>query len=370
MVIEEMRAGQKKKALMLAVCSPDAIGGQAACARMLLNHLDVVAWTAISFPLPGRSGSFMRLVASLKILLRSLWICITKKIDVVHILSACSRSALFEKLVIARVLKMTGVKVVINFQGALDFYYAKFSPREKRFVRHELRRLDILLCLHDGMKRFLVENLGIDPWKIRVIPNAVAIEPDIEKVKSTDGHVRLVYFGGIVASKGVDVLIKACALLEKEHPAQKFTLDIIGPEVEKGLIEKLKVLSREEGVEHLVKFHPPVIGEGRNRVFASTDIFVLPTRMEGFPFVLLEAMQAGLPVVSTDIAPMNLAIHHGVNGMLFEMDNAPDFASKILQLMADENKRSMMGKAARQHAIANYSLENIIEKYSVLYNDL
>ncbi|CAN5408277.1 N/A [soil metagenome] len=365
-----MSAGVKKKALMLAVCSPDAIGGQAACARMLLNHLDVVEWTAISFPLPERYNKLGRVVASARILSRSIWICLTKKISVVHILSACSRSALFEKLVIARVLKMTGVKVVINFQGALDFYYARYSPRERRFVRNELSRLDILLCLHDSMKNFLVTELGMDAKKICVIANAVTIEPEIEKVKSKDHVVRLVYFGGIVGSKGVDVLIRACAILKKQHSEINFSLDIIGPEVEKGLINKLKALSDEEGIAQLVKFHPPVTGTGRNVVFASTDIFTFPTRMEGFPFVLLEAMQASLPVVTTDIAPMNLVIENGVNGMLFEKDNAEDFAAKIYELIIDANKMSMMGKAARQQVVANYSLEKIIESYENLYDEL
>ncbi|MEO8085693.1 MAG: glycosyltransferase family 4 protein [Bacteroidota bacterium] len=365
-----MNAAVKKKALMLAVCSPDAIGGQAACARMLLNHFDAVEWTAISFPLPEKYNSFGRLMASIGIILRSTWICITKKISVVHILSACSRSALFEKLIIARVLKMTGVKVVINFQGALDFYYARYSLREKRFVRNELSRIDVLLCLHDGMKNFLVSELGMDAKKIRVIANAVTIEPEIEKVKSNDHVVRLVYFGGIVGSKGVDVLIKACAILKKQHSEIKFSLDIIGPEVEKGLINKLKALSEEEGIAQLVKFHPPVTGVGRNVVFASTDIFVFPTRMEGFPFVLLEAMQASLPVVTTDLAPMNLVIEHGVNGMLFEKDNATDFATKIYELTIDGYKMSMIGKAARQHVVANYNLEKIIESYENLYDEL
>ncbi len=355
---------------MLAVCSPDAIGGQAACARMLLNHFDAAEWTAISFPLPERHNKVMRVVASMRILLQSAWLCLTKKITVVHILSACSRSALFEKLVIARALKMTGVKVVINFQGALDFYYARYSPREKSFVRNELSKLDVLLCLHDGMKNFLIGQLGLDPLKIWVIPNAVVIEPEIEKIKSTGNVIRLVYFGGIVGSKGVDVLIKACALLMKEHPEKKFSLDIVGPEVEKGLTEKLKTLSSEEGIGELVKFHPPVTGEGRRQVFASTDIFVLPTRMEGFPFVLLEAMQAGLPVVTTDIPPMNLAIENGMNGMLFEVDNVFDFAAKIYELMLDENKRTLMGKAAREHAIENYSLEKIMDSYRVMYSKL
>src|SRR6188768_4128881 len=118
---------KKLNVLLLAVCKPEAIGGQAACARMLLNYFSEVNWRWISFPLPKQYSSFLRTIYSFKILFQAFWICITKKTDVVHILTACGRAALFEKLIMARILKFTGVKTVINFQGAFDNYYSGFS---------------------------------------------------------------------------------------------------------------------------------------------------------------------------------------------------------------------------------------------------
>ncbi len=354
---------------MLAVCRPDAIGGQAACANMLLNHLDV-EWTVVSFPLKGQYNSFMRFLVSIKILLECLWICLTKRINAVHLLTACARSALFEKLVIARVLKLTGVKIILNFQGAFDHFYGKFSERERKFVKSSLSKIDLIICLHDDMKNFLIENNIIKPEQIAVIANAVVIEPEPKKVKNENGVIHLLYLGWIVGSKGLDVLIRAVALLIKKGEFKKISLDIIGPEVEQGLINKLTLLSREEEVEYVVKFHPPVFGKNKNNAFARTDIFVFPTRMEGFPFVLLEAMLAGLPVVSTNISPINLVIQHNVSGMLFEKDNASDFAGQIHKLMNDGDKRKEMGKVARQHIVENYSVEKIIQQYTALYNEL
>ena len=362
-----MTAQQKKKVLMLAVCHPDAIGGQAACARMLLENLHDVEWTAISFPLPKQYGFLMRFFASIKILIQSLWVCMTRKIDAVHLLTACGRSALFEKLVIARALKLTGVKVVINFQGAFDVYYHGFSKREQRFVETSLRKLDVILCLHSGIEKFLLENDIVPGEKIKIIPNAVPVEAPTGKMKGDADHSRLLYLGWIVTNKGLFTLVEAMSVLMNKFHTENISLEIIGPEVEQGLIKKLAGKAKQEKTDHLISFHAPVFGEEKNEKFAAADIFVFPTRMEGFPFVLLEAMQAGMAVVTTDISPMNLVVEHGINGLLFEKDNPADFAKQIHALVSDPEKRARLGQAARQTVVTHYSIEKIISMYSKLY---
>ena len=358
---------KRKRVLMLAVCQPAAIGGQAACARMLLENFKNVDWFSLSFPLPRQYNSLLRFLFSCKILFQSILICIYRKVDVVHLLTACGRSALFEKLIIGNVLKLTGVKVVINFQGAFDNYYTQFSKKEKWFVRRTLRKLDIILCLHNDMKKFLVEQGIADAEKIRVIPNAVLIEPEIVKVKDEHNCLRLVYLGWIVSNKGLHTLVQAVALLTKQYNAHNFFLDIVGPEVEEGLIAKLLAESQKEGLEQVVRFHPPVFGVEKRNVFAKTDIFVFPTRMEGFPFVLLESMEAGLAVITTNISPMNLIVEHNKNGLLFELDNSADLAKQIFALMNDVERRTRLGIEARKHIFSGYSVDRIIEMYSTLY---
>ena len=358
---------KRKRVLMLAVCRPAAIGGQAACARMLMENFKDVDWFSISFPLPKQYNALLRFIFSCKILFHSILICISRKVDVVHLLTACGRSALFEKLIIGNVLKITGVKVVINFQGAFDNYYALLSKREKWFVKLALRNIDIILCLHNDMKKFLIEQGIAGAEKIRVIPNAVIIEPEIIKVKDEHNSLRLVYLGWIVSNKGLYTLVQAVALLNKKYNAQNFYLDIIGPEVEEGLIDMLQAESHKEGVGHVIRFHPPVYGDGKRNVFSKTDIFVFPTRMEGFPFVLLESMEAGLPVITTNISPMNLIVEHNKNGMLFEMDSSADLARQIFTLMNDDEGRARLGSAARRHIVIGYSVEKIIEMYGKMY---
>jgi glycosyltransferase involved in cell wall biosynthesis len=354
---------------LLAVCRPEAIGGQAACARMLMQHMDDVEWVVRSFPLPRQYGGFMRFFSSVTILLESLWICMTGRIDAVHMLTACGRNALFEKLIIARVLKLTGVRVLINFQGAFDHYYSGFSKSDQRFVKKSLQKLDVILCLHAGMKNYLTENGIVAADRIRVIPNGVTIEDRLPGERNNDKEVRLLYLGWLVRNKGLLTLVGAMGILQNKFWAKNYSLTVTGPEEEAGLTRLLMAEAEREEVAQLIRFSAPVFGDEKKKVLASTDIFVFPTRMEGLPFVLLEAMQAGLAVVTTDISPMNLIVEHGVNGLLFEKDNAADLAKQIHILMQDEKERGRLGRAARQHVISNYSVEQVIMKYRQLYSE-
>jgi len=360
----------KMHVLLLAVCKPEAIGGQAACARMLLRHFKDVKWEWLSFPLPTQYNSFLRTIYSIKILFQSLWICVTKKIDVVHILTACGRAALFEKLIIARILKFTGVKILINFQGAFDHYYSGFSDRDKRWIKSLLSKTDVVLCLHDDIKGYLVREKIVVPEKISVIPNAVEVEAQVPSTPDPAGKIRLLYLGWLVRNKGLFTLVEAVGILRKKFRKENFILDITGPEFEDGIIASLKNEAEKYDVESFISFHAPVFGEEKKKLFASSDVFVFPTRMEGFPFVLLEAMESGMCVVTTNISPMNLIVEHGKNGMLFQKDNADDLAEKIAGIINDAATRIKTGENARQHIIDHYSIEKVISRYSKLYNGL
>lgn len=361
---------KKLNVLMLAVCKPEAIGGQAACARMLLNHFKDVHWKWLSFPLPMQYNAFMRTISSIGILLKSLWICITNKIDVVHLLTACGRAALFEKLIIARILKFTGVKTVINFQGAFDQYYAGFSNHDRKWIQNLLKKVDVVLCLHTDIEKFLIKENLVRPGQTFVIPNAVEVEPLPEHSPDPDNKIRMLYLGWLVQNKGLFTLVEAVGILRKKYNENNFTVDIIGPEIDNGIITSLKSLATKGGVDSIIRFLEPVFGSEKRDCFASADIFIFPTRMEGFPFVLLEAMETGMCVVTTNISPLNLIVEHGKTGILFQRDNAEDLAEKIFGIMHDQITRSRLGENARALIIQQYSVDKIISQYSLLYNRL
>jgi glycosyltransferase involved in cell wall biosynthesis len=94
---------------------------------------------------------------------------------------------------------------------------------------------------------------------------------------------------------------------------------------------------------------------------------VLPTRMEGLPNALLEAMAAGLSCIASDIGGNVDLIVDGKNGKLFELGNIEQLTDMLLHLLCRDAERRELGRQARETVEANYSIDRVAEKYMKLY---
>ena len=100
------------------------------------------------------------------------------------------------------------------------------------------------------------------------------------------------------------------------------------------------------------------------------DIFVLPTLMEGMSNTLLEALAVGLPVVATRVGGNPEVVAEGECGYLFAPQDVPELVSQLRTLLRDSRLRADFGKAARERALRNFSLEQMLRRYRDLYIDL
>jgi glycosyltransferase involved in cell wall biosynthesis len=101
-------------------------------------------------------------------------------------------------------------------------------------------------------------------------------------------------------------------------------------------------------------------------LFQSAAIFVLPSRYEGMPNALVEAMTCGLPVVVTDSSPGPLELlRHGINGLVVPGDNAPAMAEAIERLIRDATLRDRLGQAARA-SVTRFSFAETLD----IWNDI
>jgi len=96
---------------------------------------------------------------------------------------------------------------------------------------------------------------------------------------------------------------------------------------------------------------------------AAADIFVLPSRSEGLPLALLEAMSAGLPVIATRLEGFDKVVEEGVHGLLVPVEDSQALAKAILQLSPDSDQCRKMGEAARKHILENYSIDQMCQQY-------
>jgi glycosyltransferase involved in cell wall biosynthesis len=116
--------------------------------------------------------------------------------------------------------------------------------------------------------------------------------------------------------------------------------------------------------------HLPGACENIDAQFAQADLFVLSSRYEGFPNVLVEAMSAGTPVVSFDCpdGPSDI-IRHGQTGLLVAPNDSAELAKAMRQLMLSAADRRRFGAAGR-HDMQRFSLEVVLEQWERLFDDV
>jgi len=175
---------------------------------------------------------------------------------------------------------------------------------------------------------------GIDP--VRTLP--ADVERGRMPVRAELGFPAGCPLVGMVArvapQKDVATFIEAAAIVARQAPAARFVL--VGgraPEHE-GLFGSLLALARQRGMEDRFAFagYRP----DSARFMAAVDIFVLCTRWEGFPLVILEAMASGKPVIATDVDGVTEIVEHDRTGLLHPVGDALQLADLILRLLEDQ----------------------------------
>lgn len=167
--------------------------------------------------------------------------------------------------------------------------------------------------------------------------------------------------------KGQDILIKALAECQKR--GIKFTCNFVGGvyEYDTESINYLTKLIKEYNLEEEVSF----LGN-RNDIpdlLAQNDLFVLASRTEAMPLVLLEAMASGLPVISSDIPGAKALIVHEENGVLFESENHIDLANKIDDLYHHKDKMKRIAENGFSF-VQDFDISVMCKKYLDVYKEI
>lgn len=191
-----------------------------------------------------------------------------------------------------------------------------------------------------------------------VIPNAVAAPataiPPIERRRP-----RIVAMGRLSPEKGFDVLIRAFAQLAPWYP--DWTLQILGTGRQREPLERLaETLGVRDNVQWLGWVERP------EAILLDASVFVLPSRYEGFPNALLEAMACGLPCIASDCdsGPAEI-IRDGLDGLLVPPDNVEALANTLRQLVADPGRRTALGGRAVDVA-TRFSRESFFARWDAV----
>ena len=193
--------------------------------------------------------------------------------------------------------------------------------------------------------------------RIQMIPNGVDTKlfvPALEKKE--DDVFRVLFVGRLEPHKNVETVLQALAPIN----ARKVRFIVVGDGSDKARLEEL---ASRFGLD--ARFTGSVPHGELPGFYASADLFVLPSRFEGHPKALIEAMACGVPCLGADAPGIVDVIENGKNGMLAEPTVA-DFAAQIVRLMDAPSLREQLGAAAREFAVEHYDLETLLAREMAL----
>ncbi len=220
--------------------------------------------------------------------------------------------------------KLAHVQNVIVFEHNV---YDRVKTRKQLFIDTHLQRwAKTIVAVSEEVKNSLITH-GISGQRIAVLSNAIdarryqeAVAVDLRAAYGLpEDSVVLLAVGRLTRQKGIDVLVRALVLLPKTVHAV-----ILGVGEEE---ESLRALAKDLGVES--QMHLVGIRHDIPAVLKGADCLVMPSRWEGEPIVLLEALAAGVPVVGSDIPPLRKVIIEGVNGFLSPSEDAALLAEAV-----------------------------------------
>jgi glycosyltransferase involved in cell wall biosynthesis len=208
------------------------------------------------------------------------------------------------------------------------------------------------ICVADYLAD-AVRQKGVAPERVFTLTNTVAT-PSVMAApfQDKDRPVAIIAAGRLHPKKGYDVLLEALALLKRE--GLTFTSVIAGEGEER---ERLEAQVRRLDLANDVTL--PGWTNDIPAFLARGDIFAFPSRQEGFPLMLLEAMASGLPVVAARIPGVDEIVANGETGRTVAPDDARQLADALRGLAGRPDEAIAMGRAGSRHVLASYGQERL-----------
>jgi glycosyltransferase involved in cell wall biosynthesis len=244
--------------------------------------------------------------------------------------------------------------------GQEHLHLASYRPRLVADIRRGYRRLDAVAVLTSHEESTYRALLDGAPTRVARIPNALAAADG--PTSSLDAEV-VVAAGRLNSQKGFDLLVAAFAIVAARAPRWRLRIYGSGPERPR-LQLQIDALGLADRVT--LEGRHPQLGEA----MAAASLFALSSRFEGFGMVLVEAMSAGLPVVSFDCphGPADI-ISDGSDGLLVPAEDVDALAAALLALIEDPDRRRRYGEAALATA-RQYAIAAIGPRWDALLDDL
>jgi glycosyltransferase involved in cell wall biosynthesis len=349
-----------KPRVAILAASLDILGGQGVQAQSLAEALDgdgyPVTFLAINPTFPRGLGwlrgvRYLRTCANQLIYLPTL--ARLSSVDVVHVFSASYWSFLLAPVPAMAAARVLNKRVVLHYHsGEADDHLSNWGP----LVHPWLRLAHEIVVPSEYLRRVFARH----GYQTRVIPNVV----DLSRFRYRDRVPlcpRLLSTRNFEPHYRVDVILEAFARFKAEEPAATLTVAGYGPEE-----SRLRRLAASLGGD-AIRFVGKVDPDSMPALYAEADIFVNASVIDNQPLSILEALSAGLPVVSTATGDIPFMVRHGETGLLVPPGDPVALANAVAALWRDPDRARQIARQARQE-LAKHTWAGVRDRWAETYS--
>ena len=321
-------------------------------AQSLLDRAAALGLEAVALDLGSRAGAPARLAAWLR----------TREVDIFHIHAGIG----WEEIPAAAAGRAGGARIVLRTE---HLPYLLTDPRQRAAHARMLQRLDRLVCVSEAARASHLA-AGVPPAVLAVIRNGIEPHPArrgraaIRAALGLGAADRMVLTTArFTAQKDHRTLLRAIPAVLAREPRARFLWVGVGP-----LGSALRAAVRRRGLERHVRFlgHRDDVPD----LLAAADLFVLPSRFEGLPLALLEAMAVGLPAVATRVCGITEVVEPDRTGLLVDPGASAALAAALVRLLGRPDEGAQLGAAARARVEREFGAGRMVRETWDLYREL
>ena len=309
----------------------------------------------------GKIVEFVKLLHRIRKTIKQL------KPDLVYVTPNAKGGAFYKDFIVVEMIKSMGCKVIVHYHNK------GVATRQDRWLDDKLYRK----FFHGIKVILLAEALYPDVQKyvrredVYICPNGI---PDTTggKEPTAERHNKiphLLFLSNLLESKGVIVLLDALKILKER--GYSFVCDFVGGETAEIDAARFNEEVEKRGLNQLIIYNGKKFGDDKEAYYEKADVFVFPTYYpnECFPLVLLEAMQQGLPCISTKEGGITSIIDDGKTGLLVNRQDADDLADKIAWMIEHPKERIDMGVEGYRKTESMFIISQFEENLATILED-
>jgi|tagenome__1003787_1003787.scaffolds.fasta_scaffold20975135_2 glycosyltransferase involved in cell wall biosynthesis len=284
--------------------------------------------------------------------------------DVAH-LHVASRGSTWRKAVIAEACSVRRLRYGIHLHGATyEDFLRTVSGSRRCVVERFFQRAAYVVVLGEFWARLVTEQLSVPASRVHVIHNGVALGVPPTVPWPSGRPKRVLFLGRIGVTKGVPELLRAFEKLDDVPDAR---LVLAGPETDPAVLQLVHeaVRARPDRVE----YQGSLPRRQSQELMRQAYVFALPSRAEGLPMTLIEAMAMGVPCVTTPVGAIEELVTHGKNGYIVEPGDTRALTDHVRHLLSSEALRDAMAAAAYETWTRDFDAARMYERLRELWSE-